>query len=380
MESYAFHLMPYKDSHDAAWPFPDDPWDPELGHQYYNEYLDELAMAEDLGFDGVGLNEHHFSTHSAQVAPNLTAANLAARTDEITIALLGNIIAVRRNPIRVAEEVAWLDNVTGGRILSGFPRGIPPEYLAYNVDYEQSRARFQEAWDLIIEAWTAEEPFDWDGEYYQFDDVYVRPRPYQQPHPPLWTPARSEETLRFAAERELPIGTAFHGPEFMAEVFANYRELTASEYGWTPTDTDFTMLRPIYVADSMAQARAEAAEHFHAFYKHFLLGVFRGVVPRMMGQEGYDPDQEELYLDNLPPDGDLANEYAFEEYLDAGIIIAGEPEDVVAEIEDQYETVGGFGRLAGLFQFGTLPHELTTKNLELYADEVLPEVANLGEA
>ncbi len=164
----------------------------------------------------------------------------------------------------------------------------------------------------------------------------------------------------------------------MAEVFENYREITESEFGWTPTDGDFTMLRPIYVADSMERAREEAAEHFHAFYKQFLLGLFRGVVPRFMGQDGYDPEQEDLYLDNLPPDGELANNYDFDEYLESGIIIAGDPEYVVTEIEDQYETVGGFGRLAGLFQFGTLPHENTRKNLQLYADEVLPEIEHWG--
>jgi alkanesulfonate monooxygenase SsuD/methylene tetrahydromethanopterin reductase-like flavin-dependent oxidoreductase (luciferase family) len=368
--------MPYRDSDDTAWPFPDDEWDPELGHQYLNEYMDQLELADELGFDAVGINEHHFSVHSSQPSPNLSAAHLADRTEQADIAILGNIIGLRENPIRVAEEVAWLDNLTGGRIISGFPRGIPGEYLSYNVDWEESRPRHEEAWDLIKKAWTAEEPFDWDGEYFQYENVFIRPRPYQEPHPELWMAATSEASHHFTAERRIPIGVPFQKTERMAESFGNFRDIAETEYGWTPADDDFTVARKIYVAETSEQAREEAEEHIDFFYEK-LEGLFLGVVSRFMGQKSYDPEMYDTLVENFPPDGKMAHEYEYEEYRDAGAFIVGSPAEVTAELERQYEQLGGFGRFAGLFQFGSLPHEKTVKNMELFADEVMPEIAKL---
>lgn len=377
MENYAFHLMPYRDSDDPAWPFLDDPWDPELGHQYLNEYFDQLELADELEFDAVGVNEHHFSTHSTQVAPNLSAAHLAARTDDVDLALLGNIIGARRNPIRVAEEIAWLDNLTGGRIISGFPRGIPPEFLAASLNFEESRSRMEEAWELIEKAWTEDEPFDWNGDHYQFEKIFVRPKPYQDPHPELWMPAESDESHHFAADKQLPIGSPFHKSKDMAEFFQNYRDIAETEYNWTPQDKDFTVLRHIYVAESTEKAYEEAEEHLRHFFRHSLLGLYLGVLPRFMGHGFYDPEHHDVYIDNLTGYGVLAHEYDFKEYLDEGVFIVGEPEEAVAEIERQYEELGGFGRFAGLFQFGDMPHNKAVKNMELYADEVMSEVSRM---
>jgi len=376
MQSYAFHLMPYRDSSDHAWPFPDDPWDPELGHQYLNEYMDQLELADELGYDAVGINEHHFSTHSTQPSPNLSAAHLAARTEQADIAILGNIIGARRNPIRVAEEVAWVDNLTGGRVISGFPRGIPGEYLSYNVDWEESRARHEEAWELVVKAWTAEEPFDWDGEFFEFENVYVRPRPYQQPHPPLWMAAVSEESLHYTAEKRVAVGVPFHPTAYIADVFSQFREIAGSEHGWTPEDDDFVVAKKVYVGETSEQAREVAEQHLEFFYDR-LEAIFLGVVSRFMGMDEYDPDQYETVREHFPPDGDMAAEYDFDEYLESGAFIVGEPAEVVEQLEAEYEQLGGFGRFAGLFQFGDMPHETVVGSMERYADEVMPEVAKL---
>ena len=204
MQFYFFHLMPYDrlpadfdEKYDSAWvTFPNRHYDPEHGHQLYTRYLDELVYAEELGFDGICANEHHQNAYGLMPAPNLIAASLIQRTKRVKIAILGNALPLRDHPLRVAEEVAMLDVISGGRIISGFVRGIGCEYYSYGVNPTYSRERHLEAHDLIIRAWTEPGPFSFRGKHYQVRYVNVWPRPIQQPHPPVWIPSQgSVETL-----------------------------------------------------------------------------------------------------------------------------------------------------------------------------------------
>jgi alkanesulfonate monooxygenase SsuD/methylene tetrahydromethanopterin reductase-like flavin-dependent oxidoreductase (luciferase family) len=380
METFVFNLMPYQDIEDSeAWPFIEDTYDPEKGAQYYDEYLGQYEYAEELGFDGVGVNEHHYSAYGLQPSPNITAANVIARTDEITVAFQGNVPAIRENPIRLAEEIAMLDSMSEGRVISGFPRGIPKEYFATGIDLEDSRSRHKEAWELILKTWTADEPFDWDGEHFQYENVYAWPRPYQDPHPPLWMPAESEESLRFTAKNKVPTGSTFQPAEKIREIFDEYRQYAEEDYDWSPTEDYFTVNRRIYVAETMEKAREEAEEHLEYFYKTVTAGDHIGTTVRMMGEDFYDPDKHDEYIENLHPHGKFAYNYDFEKFQDHGEIIVGTPEYIVEELENQYEEIGGFGRLAGTFQFGDMPDWKARKNLQLYADEVKPEVDKIGD-
>ena len=380
METFAFHLMPYKDIQDSvAWPFAEDTYDPEKGAQYYEEYLDELEYAAELGIDGLGVNEHHYAAYGLQPSPNITAANLINRTDDATIAFFGNLPAIRENPVRLAEEIAMIDSMSRGRVISGFPRGIPKEYFAYNIPLDESRSRFEEAWELILKTWTAEEPFDWDGEHFEYENVYAWPRPYQDPHPELWMPAESEESLRFAASRQVGTGLVFQPAEQIREKFDEYRQYAEEDYGWSPGDSDFTILRTVYVAETDEQAREEAEEHLEFFYKKLTAADHLGTTARMMGDDEYKPERHEEYVENLHPHGEFVYNFDFEEFQEYGETIVGSPETVISEIERQYETIGGVGRLAATFQFGTLPHEKVKKNLEMYCDEVKPAVDKLGD-
>jgi len=384
METFAFHLMPYQDLDDiderkSAWPWVEYDYDSDKGSEYYDDYLDQLEYAAELGYDGLGVNEHHYNAYGLQPSPNITASNLIARTDDTTIAFFGNLPAIRENPVRLAEEIAMLDNISDGRVISGFPRGIPTEYLAYGIDIDESRSRFEEAWNLILKAWTADEPFDWDGEYFQYENVNIWPRPYQDPHPPLWMPAESEESLRFVARNKVPTGLVFQPAETIREKFDEYRQYAEEDYGWTPEDEHFSVLRAIYVAETMEKARDEAEEHLEYFYKTLTGGNHIGVAASMMGDDLYDPDKWDEYVENLHPHGELAYNYDFDEFQEYGETIVGTPEYVAEQIEAQYETVGGLGRLVGLFQFGDMPNWKARKNLELYADEVKPEVDKIGD-
>ena len=377
MDVTVFHLMPWQSvEDDIGWPFSNDRFEPEEGSDLYETYLSQLAYCEELGYDAVGLNEHHFSAFGLMPSPNLMAANLAARTDEVDVTIYGNVLPLRGHPIRVAEELAMIDNLTEGRLVSGFVRGIPSEYAAYGVDPNESRGRFAEAWDLVVRAWTEPEPFDFDGDFFSYEDVYVWPRPYQDPHPPLRMPAESEKSIQFAVDKRVPIGRTFVGTEGLTSTYDRYREL-AEEAGWTPDSSYFDAARMVYVAEDMETARQQAEEPLRYFYEDLLGAVFKAGAVQMVGDSEYREENAFAYEEAAPEKGQQAMNFDFEDFQERGEIIVGDPSYVAGEIESQYEATGGFGNLIASLQFGTLSDELTRKNLELFADEVLPEVRSL---
>jgi hypothetical protein len=191
-----FHLMPYpylpddfKQKYRSVWvDVPSTLYDPAKGHVVYNDYLDELEFAEQVGFDGLCVNEHHANAYGLMPSPNLMAAALSRRTAASALVVLGNSIALYNPPLRVAEEFAMLDVMSGGRLVAGFPVGSSMDTnFAYGAPPASLRDKYREAHDLIIQAWTRPEPFSFNGKYTQLRYVNIWPRPLQQPHPPVWT-------------------------------------------------------------------------------------------------------------------------------------------------------------------------------------------------
>ena len=366
MKVYAFDLLP--------WPYLDEPsyypdanalFDPVRGQQVYADHIDQMASYEAYGFDAVCINEHHAKPYGLMPSPNLVAAALIQRTSRIKIGILGNLPALHAHPVRLAEEIAMLDCMSGGRIISGFVRGVSQEYLALGIPLEESRERMQEAWDLIVKAWTAREPFDWHGKYFHYDRVSIWPRPLQQPHPPIVLPAESDDGLALAASRRVPTGAAYRSRSRTRAIFDKYRVL-AAQHGWSPAPDDCHVLRPVYVAETNARARAEAEPHLDYFWRK-LLSYHRGAA-KLLGQA----------LPSVPANPQSAEDvpfYAFDFDLTQreGISIVGDPDYVVAEVKAQMREQGA-GVLMGLFQFGSLSHDLARKNIELFAKTVLPEL------
>jgi alkanesulfonate monooxygenase SsuD/methylene tetrahydromethanopterin reductase-like flavin-dependent oxidoreductase (luciferase family) len=198
MNFVAFHLMPwpylppdFAEREDSAWvTYSNANFDPERGRELYERYLDELVSCEDLGFDAIAVNEHHQTAYGLMPSPNLVAMNLVTRTKNVRIAILGNAIPLRDHPLRVVEEVAMLDVMSGGRINCGIVRGLGAEYHSFGINPVHSQERFFEAHDLMIAAWTRPGPFEWEGKHYQFKYVNPWPRPIQDPHPPIWLPTQ----------------------------------------------------------------------------------------------------------------------------------------------------------------------------------------------
>ena len=162
---------------------------PGVGHVLYNQYLDQLEYAERLGWDGLCVNEHHQNCYGTMPSPNMMAAMLVRRTTRARIAILGNGLPLRENPLRIAEEIAMLDVVSGGRIISA-SCAASGRVLLDGVNPTHSRERFYEAAELILRAWTETGPFAFDGKFYRYPYVNPWPRPLQRPHPPIWCPSQ----------------------------------------------------------------------------------------------------------------------------------------------------------------------------------------------
>jgi len=160
--------------------FPNSIFDPEKARDLWQMFLHEHEYASEMGFDGSVCNEHHNNVLSMQESVNISAAVISQRIKG-TIALIGNPLPIHDNPVRVAEEIAMLDLMSGGRVDSGFVRGIGWEYFGHSINPTKSRSRFNEAHDLIIKAWTSPEMFSWYGENYEYRYVNIWPRPVQTP-------------------------------------------------------------------------------------------------------------------------------------------------------------------------------------------------------
>ena len=210
MKFFNFHLMPYAAAdleaiaqNGSAWvTYSNTHYDPEKGAELYQDYLDQMEFADQLGFDGVCLNEHHQTAYGLMPVPAVIAGALSRSVKRAKIAVLGRALPLVNNPLVIAEEYAMLDNITRGRLIAGFVRGIGAEYHASGVNPAQSQERFNEAHDLIVRAWTEPGPFAYAGKHYQFRYVNPWPRPYQTPHPPIWIPSQgSASTIRWAAQQ-----------------------------------------------------------------------------------------------------------------------------------------------------------------------------------
>ncbi|HEY2717890.1 MAG TPA: LLM class flavin-dependent oxidoreductase [Solirubrobacterales bacterium] len=373
MKFNLFHLMPYPylpEEYDdfpvSALIWPNKHFDPKLGHELYHRYLDELELGDQLGFDGIAVNEHHQTLYGLMPSPNLMVAALARRTTQAKIMVLGNQIALRKYPIRIAEEIAMLDHLTDGRLVSGFVRGIGWEYFNQNISPSQSRARFNEAHDLIIKAWTSEEVFEWVSEHFEFRYVNIWPRPLQEPHPQVYVPGTgSKETMAFCARHRYPYSAVFAPTKAVKRWFDTYREACEEEgYKADPESIGFTV--PIYVADTDAEAHEKAKAHVEwLFHKGLKLEM-----PSILNPPGYVSPAS---LEGLLRAGVKAfQEVSYEELVDLGYVLVGSPETLVDKIEDLRGEMG-FGSLSALMSIGDMSHEETVRSMRLFAEQVMPK-------
>lgn len=371
MRFFTFHLMPYIGLDPAyegpAWvTCPNSLYDPAVGHELYNRYLDELLLAERLGFDGVCVNEHHQNAYGNMPSPNLMGAILARQTERVKIAIVGNALPLYDPPTRVAEEFAMIDVISGGRLIAGMVVGGGPEYYSFSVNPAHARERFREAHDLILKAWTTPGPFEWVSKHYRIRYVNPWPRPLQSPHPEIWIPgAGSLETFEFVARHRYGyMGIPYFRFDVFERYFSMFRAACESE-GYEMDPLQGGWLVPVFVAETDAEARRLYEEHLWYFVKRLLPGI-------TIQPPGYTSVRSLASI--LKAAGlFMLNVDSWEDIVDGRYAIVGSPETVTEILVDSLSRLGT-GNLLGLFQLGSLPAELTAASMGLFAEQVMPRL------
>ncbi len=371
MKIFNFHLMPYAhadldaiERNGSAWiTFSNAHYDPVKGAELYHRFLDELEYADRLGFDGVCLNEHHQTPYGLMPTPGVLAGALTRSVKRAKIAVLGRALPLLNNPLNVAEEYAMLDNLSRGRFIAGFVRGIGAEYHSTGMNPTESQDRFNEAHDLIVRAWTEPGPFRYAGKHYRFEYVNVWPRPYQTPHPPIWIPSQgSSTTIKWAAKMRYTYCQTLSPIAAVARFFQMYRDEAAKE-GYQATADQLAWSNSIYVAETDAKAMREAKPHLEALANRFLKMPTEMLLP-----PGYTSNES---LKRIRAAKTTGIPQTAEALVAAGVVIVGSP-STVRERLAEYQDLAGFGTSLTKTQFGTLPAEMVKANQEAIAAEVLP--------
>jgi alkanesulfonate monooxygenase SsuD/methylene tetrahydromethanopterin reductase-like flavin-dependent oxidoreductase (luciferase family) len=375
LDFYNFHLMPYPfippgEDIESSWvTIPNTHYDAKVAHKLFTEYLEQLVACERLGWDGIIVNEHHQNAFGTTAAPNLWATWLAARTQHIRIGIIGNALPLHQNPLRVAEEVAMVDVISGGRVISGHVRGMGAEYHSAGLDPTTSKDRFWEAHDLIMKAWTEDGPFAWQGDHYDIEHANIWTKPLQRPHPLVWMPGTgSTETIDQVARRRFAYMQTTTSNWITKKSFATFRQLCEEKYGYTAERTQLARVLPTYVAETDEQAYREFLPHAMWFFRTGLKIPMHHLMP-----PGYNGAESILRTVQGRAAAKVKNfwEMTYDELIEGGYIVVGSPRTVVEKYARQREEYG-LGIVITQGQTGSMPHWMAMKNLQIMSEEVIP--------
>ncbi len=349
---------------------PNGLYDPVKGADLYHQRFDEWGICDDLGIN-IMLNEHHQTTTCLTPAIVVTASALARQTKNVRILELGNPIANRRDPVRVAEETSMVDVISRGRLDCGFVRGVPMEIAPSNNNPTQSQARFWEAHDLIKKAWTTHDgPFRWEGKYFNYRQVNVWPRPYQQPHPPIWITTSTNSNAEEIGRHGYVCATFLIGTESARKIFDSYRKGFRESFGREPTPDRFAYLAFGHVADTDEAARTPAEK---------LLWYIKAgkQKPQWATPPGYMPPEVMVNL------GGGERTAAFRRLdldyqINFGNMFCGSPDTVVKQIKAFHDGVGGIGNMLLMGQAGHMETPEVASHLKRLAKDVVPQLKSLG--
>jgi alkanesulfonate monooxygenase SsuD/methylene tetrahydromethanopterin reductase-like flavin-dependent oxidoreductase (luciferase family) len=386
MRVFHFSEQPYP----AAWDLkaesmrvtlPNRHLDPKLAADLYHRYFDEWMLADDLGLD-IMLNEHHATPTCISPSVNLPLAIVARQTKKARLLTLGEPIANRPDPVRVAEELSVIDVISRGRLEMGFVRGVPYELSPANSNPARMMERFWEAHDLIIKAMTTHDgPFRWEGEFFQARNVNIWPRPYQAPHPPVWVTSSSPRTIEQIARRGYVVATILTGWN-TRKLYDHYRATWRQFHPGAAPDDRFAYCCFIALGDNEAEARRRA---------EILIGQLRvepiaepflnppgylSVGDNVRALKGYGANPLRVVA-SPTKDGRTIyplHDATVDDFVQAGLLFCGTPDQVYRQATEFVDHTGGVGNLLVQFQAGALGHEDTVSNLTMFAREVLPRL------
>ena len=378
-----FNLMPwpylpddFRETNRSVWVDIDQKlFDPAKSHEVYNTYMDLLEYADTLGFDGVGVNEHHQNGYGIMPSPNIIAGGLARRTKNAAIVVLGNSIALYNPPVRVAEEFAMLDCISGGRLVAGFPVGTSMDTnYCYGQIPSLTREKYNEAHDLIIKAWTTREPFAFNGRYNKLRHVNIWPRPIQEPRPPVHIPGGgSVETYDFCIDNTYSYSYLSFSGYLRAQALMNGYWKRVEERGVDKSPYRAGFAQTILVADTDEEAERLYSEHVSYFYNRCL-----HVYPGFADAPGYrtiKTIQTGALSQYAPPTGGYT-QLTWKELTEQGHVIAGSPETVRQRMEDLIKGLN-VGNIFCLMHVGNMPADKCMYSTKLFAEKVMPKLRNM---
>ena len=335
--------------------------------EIYRDNLELVQLAEQLGFHSSWVAEHHFTDYGLVANTLQYLASAAMLTERIRLGA-AVVVTTLHNPIRVAEEAAFLDVLSGGRVDIGVGRGYQPrEFGAFGLDMDDSREIFSESIDFIRRAWTETEPFDWDGMHFSGKEISILPRSIQQPHPPLWLACVSPPTFDMAGEQGWQIMTSpnFTPVKMVAENFERYRKALVGN-GYDPSSFNYPVMQQVYVGADEQSAYDEPQSACMGYFEK-LSSLLPSEVKEGDGAGGASYEQFRKTQRKL---NDLRYDYLFEN----GVCF-GTPGRVIDRIRHlQAET--GVDYLIAWFNFGTLGQDLAKASMRRFAEEVMPAFAD----
>jgi alkanesulfonate monooxygenase SsuD/methylene tetrahydromethanopterin reductase-like flavin-dependent oxidoreductase (luciferase family) len=382
MKVFVFDLLAYgeqleelKIDGELPYPLPKKYLKPEIAARTYAEHLEAWEELDRLGYDGVGFNEHHCSPYGLMNSPNLLAAAAAQRTKNLKLLIYGNLLPVHQ-PLRLAEELAMLDCMSQGRLISGFARGIPREYQVHNIPLGESRARFEEAFEIITRAWS-EEVFSYEGRFWTYRDVALWPRPLQQPRPPIWMPiVGSKESIEFAAKHDLPITPGLGRSQGLRDDIIRYYVECLAHAGHRITPDHLSLGISAYVADTKEEAVREMGP-YHLYFNQTLFSHGNFTETSRQRETGYSTSDSTSYV---RPENLRAAQFARKDFRgmtmtdvarQAEQMPWGPPDEVAQRIIAAADSAGADNVQISLNR-GVLPHEMFMHQIRRFAAEVLP--------
>ncbi len=371
------HLPPDDQFSSARLNLPSSVYEPKRGADLYNMCLDQYVLADELGLNGM-VNEHHQTATCLNSSGVVPLSILARQTKKGRILILGNPAANLADPIRCAEEMAMIDNISYGRLDCGFVRGVPYELFASNGNPTETGERLWESIDLIQKAWTSHDgPFNYEGKWVHKRQVNVWPRPYQQPHPPVWTTGGSDlaHACRTVA-RGFTFAMFLTPADKLATMFNGVRAWCRDQGLKKPADDQFAFMPLVAVGETEKEAR-EMIEQV------FWYVVNNKAEPQHRAPPGYV--QTNLYADFLSGRftggrTDAIRKMGMEYFRKNHVAIYGTPDNVVSQLKALYKTVGGFGHLIAMMHAGDMEFDMAAKNITLFARKVAPKLKDLGTA
>jgi alkanesulfonate monooxygenase SsuD/methylene tetrahydromethanopterin reductase-like flavin-dependent oxidoreductase (luciferase family) len=332
-----------------------------------SEVLEEITYAEELGFESVWLPEHHFAIYGMLGNPLIFAASVAARTRRMKIGTAIMVVPFQ-HPLRLAEDAAMVDALSGGRLMLGLGRGYqPPEFTGFGLEQSTSRDMFDEGFEIVRRALSGEK-FAHQGKFWSFrDPVEIFPKPIQKPHPPFYLAAISPGTYGLAARLGISLlrSPTFTDLESVVARFEDYR-LSMRAHGHDPDALDQPFLVRTYVAPTDAEARAETR---HVVWYYHLLGSLVPGAPALPSPASYEA---------YPEASRRLSAVGEDEVWERGSCF-GSPERVAAMLK-RYLRRTGTNHIALEMRIGGLEHGKVMRSLELFAREVIPEVRAAAEA